>query len=202
MEKNFSKAALVEAFERIGRAAAENRTMLDIAVYGGSALMLASNFRFATEDVDIAALDTPWPDWLSGAVAAIARDNAWSPDWLNDAVQFHLSPLAGRATDHVEFGTFPKTGEPGLRVSVPSLDYMLALKLKAMRINDPVKGVREIDDIRALLQAARVRNIDDAISVLARFFPRSAENPERERFFLKHIWPDGEADSDTPEYPL
>ncbi len=144
----------------------------------------------------------PWPDWLSGAVAAIARDNAWSPDWLNDAVQFHLSPLAGRATDHAEFGTFPKTGEPGLRVSVPSLDYMLALKLKAMRINDPVKGVCEVEDIRALLGAARVRSIDDAVSILARFFPRSAENPERERFFLKHIWPDGEADNDTPEYPL
>ncbi len=184
MAKQFGKEALVAAFERIGRAAAQHGTMLDIAVYGGSALMLASTFRFATEDVDIAALDTPWPGWLSDAVAAIADDNYWSPDWLNDAVQFHLSPLASRASDHVEFGTYPREGEPGLRVSVPSLDYMLALKLKAMRINDPAKGAQEVEDIRALLTAARVGGIDEAIAILARFFPRSALAPERERFFL------------------
>ena len=42
-----------QAFDEIGRAAVAAGTRLQIAVYGGSALMLASNFRFATEDVDV-----------------------------------------------------------------------------------------------------------------------------------------------------
>ena len=50
----FGRDALLDAFDRIGRAAVAAGTKLQIAVYGGSALMLASNFRFATEDVDIA----------------------------------------------------------------------------------------------------------------------------------------------------
>ena len=55
-----------DAFDEIGRAAAAVDTRLDIAVYGGSALMLASNFRFATEDVDMSASSghgrNGWPD--------------------------------------------------------------------------------------------------------------------------------------------
>jgi hypothetical protein len=50
----FGRDALLDAFDQIGRAAVLAGTKLQIAVYWGSALMLASNFRFATEDVDIA----------------------------------------------------------------------------------------------------------------------------------------------------
>jgi hypothetical protein len=47
MSAAFDRDALLDAFDRIGRAAAQAGTKLQIAV--GSALMLASNFRFATE---------------------------------------------------------------------------------------------------------------------------------------------------------
>ena len=90
----FDRHALLDAFDRIGRAAVNAGTKLQIAVYGGSALMLASNFRFATEDVDIAEIGDEWPEWLTAIVAEIAADKGWSEDWFNDSVQFHLSPLA------------------------------------------------------------------------------------------------------------
>src|SRR6202790_1720430 len=106
----FGRDALLDAFDQIGRAAALAGTKLQIAVYGGSALMLASNFRFATEDVDVSELEHPLPDWLGAVVHEIARKNRWQDDWLNDAVAFHLSSLADRAADHLEFGTFPRDG--------------------------------------------------------------------------------------------
>jgi hypothetical protein len=46
--------------------------------------MLASNFRFGTEDVDIAELGEQWPDWLKDVVGGIAVRNGWSNEWLND----------------------------------------------------------------------------------------------------------------------
>ena len=55
MSAAFDRDALLDAFDRIGRAAVGAGTKLQIAVYGGSALMLASNFRFATEDVDVSS---------------------------------------------------------------------------------------------------------------------------------------------------
>jgi hypothetical protein len=48
MSAAFDRDALLDAFDKIGRAAAQAGTKLQIAVYGGSALMLASNFMFAT----------------------------------------------------------------------------------------------------------------------------------------------------------
>jgi hypothetical protein len=179
-----------------------NETVLEIAVYGGSALMIASRFRYATEDADIAELPKPWPQWLTDVAEAIASENGWSSDWLNDAVQFHLSALADRAVDHHEFGTFPPGGAPGLRVYVPTGEYMLALKLKAIsRINDPAKGVQETSDIQNLLRSNGVENIEEAIAMLGKFFPKSAADADKYRFLLKHIWPKGDPD-EPPTYPL
>src|SRR5215831_17348187 len=104
----FDRDQLLAALNEIGAAAVTAHARLDIAVYGGSALMLASNFRFSTEDVDIAEIGRPWPDWLSAVVRRIAVRNGWPEDWLNEAVTFHLSPLANSARDLVVLGTFPR----------------------------------------------------------------------------------------------
>ena len=200
MGKTFDRDALLDAFDRIGRAAAGAGTRLQIAVYGGSALMLASNFRFATEDADVSELERPIPDWLATIVADIARDNRWADDWFNDGVAFHLSPLADRAADHLEFGTFPRDGAtPGLVVSVPSAEYLLALKLKAMRITDPVRGEAERLDILNLMRVVGISSADEAIALLGRYFPASAASSEKQRFLLKNM--DGRGAADAPSYP-
>lgn len=125
-----------------------------------------------------------------------------SPDWFNDAIGFHLSPLADRAAAHVEFGTFPRDAEPvGLVVHVPSADYMLALKLKASRVADATKGDQELQDIANLIRAAGVRSIDDAIEIFARYFPKSAADAGKQRFVLRQIWPEEEK-GDAPQYPV
>jgi hypothetical protein len=202
MAKKFDRDDLLGALEEIGRAAQENDVLLHIAVYGGSALMLASNFRFSSEDVDIAELPKPWPQWLTAIVSTLGQRNGWSPDWLNEAVEFHLSRLATLAADHREFGSFPRSGDdPGLIVYVPTADYMLALKVKAIRVLDPLKGQQEAADIRNLMAVAEVTTPEAAIEIMARYFPRSASDKGKHLFLLKHILKDGDA-SDAPEYPV
>ena len=200
MSAAFDRDALLDAFDRIGRAAVEAGTKLQIAVYGGSALMLASNFRFATEDVDVSKLDHPLPGWLATVVQELAEQNNWHKDWFNDGVVFHLSPLADSAADHLEFGTFPRDGSPaGLAVSVPSAEYLLALKLKAFRITDPVRGETERLDIMNLMRVVGISTGDDAIVLLGRYFPLSAASSEKQQFLLKHMNREGAADA--PKYP-
>lgn len=186
--RTFDRASLIAALERIGREAVAHGTRLEMLIYGGSALMLASNFRFATEDVHVAELPKPWPSWLSQVVAGIAEENGWSPDWLNEAVQVHLSSEASRSADHFEFRLFPADAEDaGLSVYVPSAEYMLALKLKAMRITDPVKGPQEGDDILHLMRVLGLSTADEALGLLARYFPISGASPEKQRFLLRHL---------------
>jgi hypothetical protein len=200
MTAGFDRDALLDAFDRIGRAAVEAGTKLQIAVYGGSALMLASNFRFATEDVDVSELPRPLPEWLSGIVQEIAREKDWQEDWFNDAVVFHLSSLAARADDHLEFGTFPRdSSPPGLVVSVPTAKYMLALKLKAFRVLDPSRGEIERLDILNLMRVVGISDVEAAISLLALYFPTSAASSEKQRFLLKNMNKEGGADA--PKYP-
>jgi hypothetical protein len=144
-------------------------------------------------------LENPWPDWLRRAVDRIAVANGWSADWFNDGVAFHLSPLADHAIDHLEFGSFPRDGTPpGLIVHVPSAQYLLALKLKAIRVNDARRGEQERLDILNLMRVVGVAGIEEAISVLARFFPASAANAEKQRFLLKYMNQAGTVDA--PEY--
>ena len=199
MSAAFGRDALLDAFDRIGRAAVKAGTKLQIAVYGGSALMLASNFRFATEDVDVSELERPLPDWLAVVVHELAEQNRWREDWFNDGVAFHLSSIADRAADHLEFGTFPRDGTPaGLVVSVPSAEYLRALKLKAFRIMDPLRGEAERLDI-LMMRVVGISTIEDAMTLLGRYFPMSAVSSEKQRFLLKNMNREGGADA--PKYP-
>jgi hypothetical protein len=201
MAQAFDRDALLDAFDRIGYAAVAAGTKLQIAVYGGSALMLASNFRFATEDVDIADIGGDWPEWLRDVVAAIAREKGWSEEWLNDAVSFHLSPLAQLERDHLAFGTFPRRSEKvGLTVFIPTARYLLAMKLKSLRISDFKKGAQDMADTAHLLRAADVTEIEQAISVLAEFFPISAADADKQRFVLKRLFSQDQP-TDASKYP-
>ena len=200
MTAAFGRDALLDAFDQIGRAAALAGTKLQIAVYGGSALMLASNFRFATEDVDVSELEHPLPGWLAAVVDKIAKENGWQDDWFNDGITFHLSSLADRALDHLEFGTFPRdVTPPGLVVFVPSAEYLLALKLKAVRVTDPVRGETERLDILNLMKVVGISTAEEAIALLGRYFPVSAASSEKQRFLLNNM--NREGGVDAPEYP-
>jgi hypothetical protein len=83
-------------------------------------------------------------------------------------------------------------------VHVPSAQYLLALKLKAIRVNDARRGEQERLDILNLMRVVGVAGIEEAISVLARFFPASAANAEKQRFLLKYMNQAGTVDA--PEY--
>ncbi|MBM3527457.1 MAG: hypothetical protein FJX62_05145 [Alphaproteobacteria bacterium] len=201
MARALDREKLLAAFDEIGRAAIVAGTRLSIAVFGGSALMLASNFRFSTEDVDIAEIGQPWPSWLADAVERIASSNDWPVGWLNDAVTFHLSPLASKDRDLTLFGNFPRRSETaGLSVLVPTARYLLALKLKALRISDFDKGALDMSDVANLLKVLGITDVEEAIAVLAAYFPKSASDADKQRFVLKRLL-SGAGSHDAPHYP-
>src|SRR5579864_5466478 len=129
----FTAATLGEALGELGRIAYEAGRIIDIAIYGGSCLLLVSNFRLATRDVDaVAAEDQSFAD---EAAAMIAVRRGWPRDWLNDGVRTYLSPLVEGFEQHALFHTYPSEEQPGLRVFVPTAEYLLAMKLMALRLD-------------------------------------------------------------------
>jgi hypothetical protein len=89
--------------------------------------------------------------------------------------------------------------EPRLVVLVPSAEYLLVLKLKAVRVTDPIRGETERLDILNLMKVLGISTADEAIAVLGRYFPLSAASSEKQRFLLKNM--NREGGVDAPKYP-
>jgi hypothetical protein len=66
-------------------------------------------------------------------------------------------------------------------------------------VTDPLRGEQERLDILNLMRVVDIHTVDDAIAVLARYFPVSAAAAEKQRFLLKNMQSEGAADA--PEYP-
>ncbi len=63
-----------------------------------------------------------------------------------------------------------RLGEPGLAVTVPTVAYLLALKLRACR--SPLPGYPgDAPDIRFLLGKIKPASLDEVDALFARFFP-------------------------------
>src|SRR5260370_11183893 len=133
----YAKDDLAAAFQEVGLLAANAGRVIDLAVYGGSALMLVVNFGDSSWDID--AVASPDQSFIHEAAATISEKRGWPADWLNDGVRTYLSPLAEDERAHELFATYPDESRPGLRVYVPTAEYMLAMKLMAMRV-EPAGG--------------------------------------------------------------
>jgi hypothetical protein len=160
-----------DAFAELGALAASEGHVIDIAVYGGSALMLVSNFRAMSEDVDAVASDRHQGD-LERLAKVVAHRRGWGPDWLNDDVFPFLSDrVSGVETDHALLRSYPADGPPGLRVFVPTAEYMCALKLMALRI-DAASGAKDLADLRHLTSILGLDTPAKALELVRLYYGR------------------------------
>ena len=178
------RTALEDALADLGRRAHAEGTSIDIAIYGGSALILASNFRQATADVDAVA-DMFQQSLVDRLAEEIARDRGWPREWLNNGVATYLSPNVDGVTDHhTMFRSYPSEAEPGVRVFVPTAEYMLAMKLNALRVGTVQQAGKDRDDIDHLLTICGIATADAAMAFAAFFYPEYAADS---RIYSRHL---------------
>ena len=162
---------LQEVLTELAILARDEGKVIDLAIYGGAALMLVSNFRVSTRDVDAVA-DDDGQRVIERLAAVIARRRAWPADWLNDDVFPHLSDkIDGTAEHHHLFRSYPCEQAPGLRVYVPSVEYILAMKLMAMRIGPDDRKDR--NDIVNLLTIVGLKSPQETLAFVTGFFPEA-----------------------------
>ncbi len=138
---------LGQAFQRLGEDLAGNGVFLEIAVYGGSAIVMQFEWRRSTEDVDAVVREGYDERALATSVARVAERIGLPPDWLNNAVGM-FTPLDESDSLFEMSGTYPGAGVPGLRVLLAKPHYLLAMKLKALASLD--RGDRDLSDARNL----------------------------------------------------
>jgi hypothetical protein len=159
--EQLSKTRITQALRRLGELAHAEKLTLEVALYGGAVFALVYGSRDATKDVD--ALVRPSKE-AQRLAAVVATEQSLPPDWLNDQVKQFLSPKEERRRlDGDAFG-------PGLRVSVPTAAYLLALKLRACRPRLPGYAGDEAD-IQFLLRKTKPRSVAEVERTFEKFFP-------------------------------
>jgi len=159
-----TQTRITRALRRLGELAQARKLVLEVSLYGGAVFTLVYDSRPATKDVDAVVRPSAVARELAATVAA---EQGLPEDWLNENVKQFLSPKEEkrRWADHA-FG-------PGLRVSVPTAAYLLALKLRACRPRLPGYAGDE-DDIRFLLRKIRPKSLAAVETAFEKFFPGDA----------------------------
>jgi hypothetical protein len=190
----FDRNALEQALDELGRRAHAEGKTVEIAIYGGSALMLTFDWRQATKDVD--AVFEADRQSVRRLAREIAEEKGWDPAWLNDGVKGFLSAADTSPRAKRLFRTYPSEDVPGLRVMVASPAYLFAMKCRAMRLGD-VGGSADVDDIKRLARELGLSSADAALDLVATFYPDRVIEP-RTRFGLEEIFDSFAASEDSP----
>lgn len=147
MTSLFDRDRLIQAFELLGADLASRNLFLELAVYGGGALILQFAWRRTTEDLDAVVREGFDEATLAPSVRHVAERMGLEPDWLNNAVGAY-TPLDEDDALFDAAGSYPSGKAPGLRTFIARPHYLLAMKLQALACLD--RGNRDLDDARAL----------------------------------------------------
>jgi hypothetical protein len=183
----FDRATLQRAFERLGELAAAAGKRVDISIYGGSALVLTTDFRVSTQDIDaVFEQDRPF---VRRSAQTVADEFGWPESWINDGVKGFLSAHDADRDAKSLFRSYPRETGPGLRVFVATPAYMFAMKCLAMRASGTERGA-DIDDIRQLGGALGICNATEAMKIVTRYYPEGRLSPKT-RFGIEEIFGSG-----------
>jgi len=180
----FDRESLINALSELGRRCHAAGRVVEIAIYGGSAMLLTMTSRPATRDVD--AVFEKDRDLVRRLAAAMADEYGWDADWLNDGVKGWLSAAERDPAAKRFIGTYPSEDEPGLRVFVPKPEYLFAMKCRAMRIGG-VDTSEDIDDIKRLAAAIGIKTAAEAVAIVESYYPRHQIEPKTQ-FGLEEIF--------------
>lgn len=151
-----SAADLRRLFGLLNEELAGAQTEGELYLVGGAVMCLAYAARPSTQDVD--AFFRPAGE-VRAAAARVALRARLAADWLNDAVKGYLSARG-------EFRVWLELSH--LRVMIAQPEYLLAMKCLAFRIG---AEFHDEDDIRYLLRHLDVKSYDQALELIARYYP-------------------------------
>jgi hypothetical protein len=182
--EGFDRAALDHALHELGRRAHDAGRIIEIAIYGGCAVMLTLAARPATRDVD--AVFEKDKDFVRKIAQDMALDFGWDSDWRNDGVKGYLSTAESDPSVKRLIGTYPSEEQPGLRIFIPRPEYLFAMKCRAMRVGG-VEGKGDIDDIRRLARLIGIKTAEEALQLVLGFYPNNMIEPKTQ-FGLEEIF--------------
>ena len=170
---DLDRGSIQQAFEELGERLRRRRLIGEIAVYGGTAMVLRFQIDRVTQDVDAVIEREHGP--VQQEVREIGKEHGWGESWLNENVSVYLSKAA-KDDDLTLFRSYPRHGAIGLRVLIASPRYMLAMKLAALRVGS---DHRDIEDVMQLAQVTGTKAADALADLHRQYFPNDPLDTRR-----------------------
>jgi hypothetical protein len=168
-ERHFTRARIIDALQALGEELTREGVRGQIFIVGGAAMALAYSTRRVTKDID--AVFEP-KSVIYAAAAKVAEEHSLPEDWLNDAAKGFMPG----EDEHPN----PVPDIRGIEVTTASPQYLLAMKLMAMRFGE------DDEDIEILLGECDLHSAEQALDLLKRMYPLQEPSPKT-RFFLEEL---------------
>ena len=156
-----SKAVILKALQDLSDELAKQNVKGEICLFGGTVMVLAFATRVSTKDVD--AIFQP-----SQAIRVLAEKigdaNQLPAGWLNDGVKGFIS-----ARHNVIQGNLPQY--PNLALTMPTPEYLLAMKCMASRIDTEGGEGGDVRDILFLIRHLHLKSAEVVMNIVAEYYP-------------------------------
>lgn len=176
-KKRLNRQTILAALEHLNQLCLENETMLEISIYGGTAMMLAYDSRSATRDVD--AIFHPVEEGQR-LIAQVAKELDLHDQWMNNDVKMFVANRESKRP-------LPKFNKwSHLKISVPVSAYLLAMKAIACR--DALPGFAgDQEDLQFLIKKMNIRSVEEIQEVIDKYFEDEALGSDNVRVLSKLI---------------
>jgi hypothetical protein len=159
-----TRADLIKGLNRLGELAAEEKVVLELCVFGGSALMLAYDCREFTKDLDV--LVRP-PETGARLLAQAGIELGFGADWFDQEVRRFAAEEGSFAPLQIE--ELEVGARMHLRLTRPSAGYLLALKCMACR--PPLPGYPGDEaDITFLIRKIGIKNLQQLEALIDKYY--------------------------------
>ncbi len=168
---SLSAKQIYQLFLMLDKEMASSDAIGELYVVGGAVMCLVLKARPATKDIGAHFVPTKL---IRDAALRIAEQKGLPKDWLNDGVKGFLGPTG-------EYDTYLELEH--LRVYTAKPEYLLALKVAAMRIGE---GFQDLEDVRYLLRYLNIRLYQQAIDCVASYISID-RLPQKSLYALEEI---------------
>ena len=160
-KSSLSREQIIAALQKISDELGQRGVKGELCLFGGSVMVLAFAARVSTKDVD--AIFQPTRE-IRDAASKVGAELGFSENWLNDAAKGFVS-----ARHEVVDGNLPQFSN--LRLTMPTAEYLLAMKCLASRIGAVETDADDVNDIVFLVRHLKLKSAAEVMELAASYYP-------------------------------
>lgn len=175
-----TREVILKAFQALSEELGRRDTTGELCLFGGTVMVLAFSARSSTKDVDAIFQPT---QIIREAARQVSESSDLPETWLNDAVKGFVS-----ARHETIQGGLPQF--PNLRLTMPTPEYLLAMKCMASRIGSVEGEADDVSDIVFLIRHLKLKTAVAVMDIVSAYYPKD-KVPVKAHYLVEGLFAEG-----------